>query len=171
MSVFSLESDKNKNQIWIRPEYYWLCSTIASCLNLGSACPSTGPVKVLLSLSCKILPRRFKIWQVGKKSVPNPCQLSKFARIFFILQDSCSKSMRKSCIAWFLARFLQDLEKTLPRFVSRSWQGFFIGHTCDLRKKIRRGRGVGGRVHPHMHASLGMALGLSVGFLGIGWSN
>ena len=39
-------------------------------------------------------------------------------------------------------------------------------------KKIREGWGVGGGVHPHTHASLGkMALGASVGFLGIGWSN
>ena len=31
---------------------------------------------------------------------------------------------------------------------------------------------MGGRVHPHMHASLGkMALGVSVGFLGIRQSN
>ena len=59
-----------------------------------------GHLLVSLSkISCKILPRCFKIWQVGKKSVPNPCQLFKLARIFLILQDSCSKSMRKFCIA------------------------------------------------------------------------
>ena len=50
-------------------------------------------VHALSKISCKILPRRFKIWQVGKKSVPNPCQLFELARIFLILQDSSSKSM------------------------------------------------------------------------------
>ena len=91
---------------------------------------------LVMSLSCKILPGRFKIWQVGKKSVPNPCQLFELARIFLILQDSCSKSMRKSCIAWFLARFLQDLEKILPRFFSRSWQDFFIGPCRKILPRI-----------------------------------
>ena len=38
--------------------------------------------------------------------------------------------------------------------------------------KLRRGRGVGGGMHPHALASLvEMALGVSVGFFGIGQSN
>ena len=69
---------------------------VTQIVQTGYMFPISGS---LSKTSRKILPRHFKIWQVGKKSVPNPCQLFELARIFLILQDSCSKSMRKSCIA------------------------------------------------------------------------
>ena len=37
----------------------------------------------------KNLARDFKIWQVGKKYIPNPYQLLKLVRIFLTLQDFC----------------------------------------------------------------------------------